>query len=188
MIADYLPIKTGPFTFEELSVCLKKLKNSKTPSPDNIPGVISRSPLFHEQLLEFCNETYQGNKTAAFSKSSIKPLPKKGDLQIPQNYRGITLSALASKIYNSMVFNRVFPLIDPILRPNQNGFRKGRSTLPEILTIRRTIEELKISNRKASIVFVDFAKAFDSADRKALLHILYKRILYNKDTLYPRGD
>ena len=101
---------------------------------------------------------------------------------------GITLSALVSKIYNSMVFNRVFPLIDPILRQNQNGFRKGRSTVPQILTIRRIIEELKIPNREASIVFVDFAKAFDSADRKALLHILYKRILYNKDTLYPIGD
>ena len=104
-IADFLPIKTGPFTFEELGVCLKKLKNSKTPDPNNIHAVIWKSPLFHEQLLEFCNETYQGNKPAALSKSSIKPLPKKGDLQIPQNYRGITLSALASKIYNSMPFN-----------------------------------------------------------------------------------
>ena len=41
------------------------------------------------------------------------------------------------------------------------------------MTIRRITEERKISHKKASIVFVDFAKAFDSVDRKALLHILY---------------
>ena len=95
------------------------------PGPDNIPAVIWKSPLFYTQFLEFCNETCQGNKPAAFSKSSIEPLLKKGDLQIPHNYRGTTLSALASKIYNSMLFNRVFPHIVPILRPNQNGFCKG---------------------------------------------------------------
>lgn len=171
-VVDSLPIKICLFSMEELQVCLKKLKNSKTAGPDNIPAVIWKSTLFHEQLLKFCNETYMGNKPVAFSKSSIIPLPKKGDLQLPQNYRGITLSPLASKVYNSMLLNRISPHLDPILRRNQNGFRKGRSTLPQILAIRRIIEELKISKRKASIIFVDFSKAFDSVNRKVMLHIL----------------
>ena len=55
--------------------------HTKTPGPENIPAVIWKSPLFHEHhLLDFCNETYKGNKPAAFSMSSITPLPKKGDL------------------------------------------------------------------------------------------------------------
>ena len=149
-VADSLPIKTGPFTMEEVNTCLKRLSNTKTPGPDNIPAVIWKSPLFLSHLLDFCNETYKGNKSAAFSLSSIIPLPKKGDLQQPQNYRGITLSPLASKIYSSLLLNRIAPYIDPILRPNQNGFRKGRSALPQILALRRIIEELKISKRKAS--------------------------------------
>ena len=144
--------------------------NTKTPGPDNMPAVMWKSPIFYEQLLDFCNETYKGNKPAAFWMSSITPLPKKGDLQLPQNYRGITLSPLASKIYNSMLLNRISPHIDPILRQNQNGFRKGRLTLPQILALRRIIEELRISKRKASIVFVDFSKAFDSVNRKIMLH------------------
>lgn len=171
-ISDTLPIQTGPFTMEELQVSLKRLKTHKTPGPDNISSTIWKCPLFHKQLLEFCNETYKGNKPAAFSKSYIIPLPKKGDLQLPQNYRGITLSPLASKIYNSMLLNRITPHIDPILRRNQNGFRQGRSTLPQILALRRIIEELRISKRKAAIVFVDFSKAFDSVNRKGMLHIL----------------
>ena len=48
---------------------------------------------------------------------------KKGDLGLPKNYRGITLTAIAAKIYNLMLLNRIRPEIDPILRKNQNGFR-----------------------------------------------------------------
>ena len=71
-----------------------------------------------------------------------------------------------------MLLNRISPHLDPILRRNQNGFRKGRSTTPQILALRRLIEELKISNKQAYIVFVDFSKAFDSVSRKAMLHIV----------------
>ena len=38
-----------------------------------------------------------------------------------QNYRGITLTAIAAKIYNLMLLNRIRPEIDPILRKNQNA-------------------------------------------------------------------
>ena len=41
-----------------------------------------------------------------------------------------------------MILNRIRPEIDPILRKNQNGFRKNRSTPGQILTIRRILEVL----------------------------------------------
>ena len=115
---------------EELQKGLNKLNKSKTPGPDNIPAIIWKNSLFHKQLLDFCNETMKGNKPEALSRSTIIPLPKKGDLSLPSNYRGITLSALAAKLYNTMLLNRISPHLDPILRRNQNGFRKGRSTTP----------------------------------------------------------
>ena len=71
-----------------------------------------------------------------------------------------------------MLLNGISLHLYPILRRNQNGFRKGRSTIPQILALRRLKEELKISNKKAYIVFVDFSKAFDSVNWKAMLHIL----------------
>ena len=171
-VSDDLPIHTGPFTIEELQKGLSKLNKSKTPGPDNIPAIVWKNPLYHQQLLDFCNETMKGNKPNALSRSTIIPIPKKGDLSLPSNYRGITLSALAAKLYNTMLLNRISPHLDPILRRNQNGFRKGRSTTPQILALRRIIEELKISKKQAYIVFVDFSKAFDSVNRKAMLHIL----------------
>ena len=71
-----------------------------------------------------------------------------------------------------MLLNRITEFVDPILRRNQNGFRKGRSTTPQILALRRIIEEMRISHSKATIVFVDFAKAFDSVNRNIMVHIL----------------
>jgi hypothetical protein len=82
------------------------------------------------------------------------------------------LAPVAAKVFNKLILNRIYPYLDPLLRPNQNGFRRGRSTLPQILALRRILEECKIGNRSAAIVFVDFSKAFDSINRDALFHIL----------------
>ena len=56
--------------------------------------------------------------------------------------------------------------------PNQNGFRAGRSTISQILTLQRIIEESANSNLNAALVFIDFSKAFDSVDRSKMFEIL----------------
>ena len=99
-------------------------------------------------------------------------VPKKGDLTLVTNYRGISLLPIAAKIYNRLLLNRLLPKIEPLLRKNQNGFRAGRSTLSQILTLRRIIEEISNCNREAAFVFVDFSKAFDSIDRTKMFEIL----------------
>ena len=97
---------------------------------------------------------------------------KKGNLSDPNNYRGISLTPAAAKIYNKLILNRLRPHIDPLLMPNQNGFRQGRGTTSQILTIRRIIEGVKSENLKSVLTFVDFKKAFDSIDRGKLIEIL----------------
>ena len=62
--------------------------------------------------------------------------------------------------------------MDPLLRVNQNGFRTGRSKLPQILTLRRLIEGIKQKQLPAILTFVDFSKAFDSTHRGKLMEIL----------------
>ena len=73
-------------------------------------------------------------------KGCILPFPKKGDLGLAKNYRGITLTSIEAKIYNALLRNRIEPKIDNILRKNQNGFRRNRSTTSQILTIHRILE------------------------------------------------
>ena len=100
------------------------------------------------------------------------PFPKKGDLGLAKNYRGITLTSIAAEIYNALQRNRIEPKIDNILRKNQNGFWRNRSTTSQILTIRRILEGVWAKNIQATLLFVDFTKAFDSIHRGKMEQIL----------------
>ena len=82
------------------------------------------------------------------------------------------LSSLVAKLYNKMILNRIRPKLDPLLRPNQNGFRTGRTTISQILALRRIIEGIKEHNLKAVMTFIDFKKAFDMVHRGMMLKIL----------------
>ena len=98
-------------------------------------------------------------------KGCILPFPKKSDLGLAKNYRGITLTSTAAKIYNALLLNRIEPKIDHKLRKNQNSFGSNRSTISQMLTIRRILEGVRSKNLQATILFVDFTKAFDSIHR-----------------------
>ena len=172
-VSDTLDINTSPFTISELKTATKQLKSSKAFGPDNIPAIIWKDEIFHELLLKLCNHTFSTLQAPKiWHRSQIIPMPKKGDLSLVTNYRGISLMSIAAKIYNKMILNRIVPFVDPLLRKNQNGFRRGRSTLSQILCLRRIIEECKLSNRDLALVFVDFSKAFDSVDRERMFEIL----------------
>ena len=75
-------------------------------------------------------------------------------------------------VYNALLRNRIEPKIDNILRKNQNGFRRNRSTTSQILTIRRILEGVRAKNLQATLIFVDFTKAFDSIHREKMEQIL----------------
>ena len=55
---------------------------------------------------------------------------------------------------------------------NQNDFRRNRSTTSKILTIRRILEDVRAKNLQATILFVDFTKAFDSIHRGRMEQII----------------
>ena len=63
-------------------------------------------------------------------------------------------------------------MLDPYLRPEQNGFRPNRGTVTQILALRRVIEEARTRQANLIVVFIDFKKAFDSVARGALSLVL----------------
>ena len=120
-----------------------KIKNRKAAGLDEIPPEVWKTRQFDDILLRHCNAVYNQNPIDRWMKGCILPFPKKGDLGLAKNYRGITLTSIAAKIYNALLRNRIEPEIDNILRKNQNGFRRNRSTTSQILTIRRILEGVR---------------------------------------------
>ena len=84
----------------------------------------------------------------------------------------MTLISIEAKIYNALLWNRIEPKTGNILRKNQNGFRRSRSTTRKYWL---SVESLKVYVPKkllVSILFVDFTKAFDSIHRGKMEQIL----------------
>ena len=54
----------------------------------------------------------------------IVKLPKKGDLSVCNNGRGITLLYVTSNVFSSVILDRISAAIDPLMRKEQQGFVK----------------------------------------------------------------
>ena len=153
-IFEDLDINDEPFTLDEFRKVKTSLKLGKAAGPDNIPPEVFKCCDFDEICLQFCNDALTKNdKPDLWSFMNIIPVPKSGDLSNTNNYRGISLICIVAKIYNRMILNRIRSVIDLKLRINQNGFRPGRSTVAQILTLRRIIEGVKANNLSAVITF-----------------------------------
>ena len=77
-----------------------------------------------------------------------------------------------AKIYNALLCNCIEPKIKKILRKNQNGFWRNRSTTSQILTTHWILEGVCSKNLEATILFIDFSKTFDSIHRGKMEQIL----------------
>ena len=166
IISKQLDIKLGPVTKEELDSVLRKIKNRKAAELDKIPLEVWKTSQLDDILLRQCNTVYNQNRIDRWMKGCILLFPKKGDLGLAKNYPGITFTSIAAKIYDVLLRNRIEPKIGNILRKNQNGFWRNRSTTSHILTIRIILEGVRAKNLQAILLFVDFTKAFDSIHRE----------------------
>ena len=64
-----------------------------------------------------------------WKKSNIIPVHKKGDKQIIDNYRPVSLLPICGKIFKKLLFNSIFKFLDDNnhLSSNQSGFRPSDS-------------------------------------------------------------
>ena len=173
IIFEQLPIRTDAFDSEEYEKAKKALKEGKRYGDDGIPPEVLKRCDIDEIILDFCNRALLNNrKPEQWSIINLIPVPKSGDLSNTANYRGISLSSIVAKTYNRMLLNRIRPHLDDKLRPSQCGFREKRSTVSQILALRRIIEGIQDKNLTAVMTFIDFKKAFDMIHRGKMIKIL----------------
>ena len=109
-------------------------------------------------------------------KGIICPIYKRsGNPSYPENYRPITLVSCFSKLFTSILNNRLNTCLEEfeILHENQAGFRSGYSTTDHVFVLHSLLEILKV--RKIKHFFVEFRKAFDSVWRIGL----WRKLLQN---------
>ena len=75
------------------------------------------------------------------TQSLVITLPKKGNLQLCQKYRTISLNSHPSKVMLKIILNRLQPQAEEIIAEEQAGFRAGKSTTEQILNLRILCEK-----------------------------------------------
>ena len=146
-------------------------KAGKAAGPDNIPPeTLKADPNLSSNILHglFGKIWEEEEMPQDQNESYIVKLPKKVDSRECKNYRGISLMSVVGKILKRIILLRLQGAVNATLRDQQAGFRKDRSCIDQIATIRIIIEQSIEWNTSLFFNFVEFEKAFDSLDRSVL--------------------
>ena len=96
---------------------------------------------------------------------------KSGNVDDVNNYRPVSILPILSKIFERIVYNRVYSFLEKnnLLNHSQYRFRKGNSTIQAVLDqIEFVYKNIDAGNVVISFS-IDFSKAFDCIDHDILL-------------------
>lgn len=164
-------------TAEEVKVILGKLDQFKVSSPDGIPSI------FYKQLslsissplsILFNKSIREGLFPSAWKTSNVTPVYKSGKKSDACNYRPINILAAASKIFERIIFNKVYQHVREFITSAQHGFVSGKSTLTNLLEFATKITDSILDGGQLDVIFTDFSKAFDQVSHRLLLLKLQK--------------
>ena len=129
---------------------VKRLKNGNACGEDKILKAFSES---HMSMLTkmFNIVLLSGHMPHEWVIGIIKPIYKnKGDINDPDNYRGITLLSCFGKLFTSILNDRLTTYINlnEMMSEAQAGFRKGYSTTDQIFTLKCIVELFLCQGRR----------------------------------------
>lgn len=153
-----LAIRTGQIAMAEVKKALKTLKKGKAAGCDNIqPAAWKEGGLVLAKVLQFLVSKMWNVEDIPqdWKLGLLVKLPKKGDLSLCKNYRGIMLLTIASKVLCRITLQRTKDALDDRLQDEQAGFYKGA-----ILLRPNIVDQTLAWNTGLCMVFVDFEKAF----------------------------
>lgn len=134
------PELDADFTMDELKTVLKNVKKNKTAGIDCMLNEFFTvfTDVFSPYLLQLFNVILQtGVFPESWSSGIIVPLHKKGDVNMVNNYRGITLLSHVAKIFTSLINNRLlsWSKVHNIITDAQFGFKLGFGTRDAIFVL-----------------------------------------------------
>ncbi|MGH3055908.1 MAG: RNA-directed DNA polymerase, partial [Gaiellaceae bacterium] len=119
--------------------------------------------------------TEKRENPAEWHEIALKLIPKKGNLQLPQNWRPICLIDVLLKVQNAIIAHRLdMHLASGIGIAEQNGFTTGRGCTDGTAALKMALQNLKDVGQDSYVVFIDLVKAFDSVNREMLWKLLPK--------------
>ncbi|VDO73041.1 unnamed protein product [Schistosoma margrebowiei] len=134
------PVTTDPPNEEEVRKELQLLRRSKSPGPDDLPPALFKDggDFLTKELTNLFTKVWELESVpTSWNESIVVPIFKKGSRRSCNNYRGISLLPIASKLLASVILRRLFKTRERLTREEQAGFRSGRGCIDHIFTLRQ---------------------------------------------------
>lgn len=168
------------FLVSEIEQAIMSQKKEKAPGPDFITNEMIKTSAIVPENLKKLTDLYNTILNTEYipsqwTKNVIILLHKKGDRNIIENYRPISLMSNMYKIFSKMILNRITKIMDEQQPIEQAGFRAGFSTVDHMHVIKQLIEKCQEYGKALYIAFVDYRKAFDSINHDSLWQALIQQ-------------
>ena len=99
----------------------------------------------------------------------VTPLHKSGAHNDIANYRPISILPKISLILERIMFDYIYPRIRHLIKLEQHGFMKMRSTVSQMIMYLDVVYSSRDTNSSAVSIYFDIRKAFDSVPHHKLL-------------------
>ena len=160
----------GPLEVEKI---IDELDVKKSTGPFGIPVFLLKifKKFFSIWLCELVNLSFEtGIFPNILKVAKVHPLHKKDSKIDHRNYRPISLLSVISKIFEKLIYKRIYNYLDlkKFIYSKQFGFRGNHSTNHAIISITEHIRTLLDKGDYVCGIFVDLEKAFDTVHHDIL--------------------
>ena len=171
---DYPDIADLYISIQGVEKLLHNICPTKAAGPDSISCCFLKecsgelapilSQIFNQSLLE-------GVVPSDWRKANVAPVFKKGNRDLAENYRPVSLTCVCCKIMEHIICSHIRSHLDKhgILSCLQHGFRKFFSCETQLLVTLQDLVSFKDKNTQIDMAVLDFSKAFDTVPHKRLL-------------------
>ena len=162
-------------SMEEVCSSILRLKNRKAPGVCGVTGEMLKAGggVVVEWLHKIMDLAWRsGSVPMDWRRALIVPIHKKGSRTQCENYRGISLLSIPGKVYASVLEKRMRTITEGKVLEEQGAFRRGRSCVDQLFTVRQLGEKIIEKNKRMLMVCVDLEKAYDRVDRELLWRVL----------------
>ena len=170
-----------PFTEDEVSYAVKRLKGRKAAGLDGV--VAEHLKEGGHMVIRWLTRIFKAIVDLEAIPASLKtglvvPIYKRGGRNpaLTDSYRGITLTSVVSKVLESLVLERMMPVLKEAGCPhiNQTAYRKESSCADALFATQETIVRYIRGGKQVYMCLYDLAKAYDSVEYSILLKRLFE--------------
>ena len=163
-------IDLGRWRLQKVKDALKRTKQGNAAGVDEVCRELLRADMEDtaSRLTSCYNRLWETERwPKVWKKGLVVKVFKKGALRQCNNWIGVTLLPVISKIFRRMLLERMKKGVDKKLRKEQAGFRPKGSTTEQIFILRNILEQANEWRAGLYAHFVDFEKPLTLYTEKA---------------------